>query len=331
VIITRTPYRLSLFGGGTDYPDWFSRNPSRVIAAAMAHYCYISIRALPPFFEHHTRVVYSRIEAVQSNGLIEHPCVVACLNFQGIEDGLEIHHDGDLPARSGVGSSSAFTVGLLLGLQAYRHAAVSQRRLALDAIHVERTLLNESVGVQDQVVSAFGGLRLINMGPEVQWASLPFTLPKQYRDALEKHVLLGFTGVSRNSSEHAFQKILNIKNGKTDSELFEIQSLTESAISLFENQSEFNEIGKLLKLSWDQKTRLSTALGDSIYLDLINIGLRNGAWGGKLMGAGGGGFFYFLAPPNSHERIKSALPQIKVWVPFRFDTRGAQVIFASDD
>ena len=330
MIITRTPYRLSLFGGGTDYPAWFSSKPSRIIAAAMAHYCYISIRFLPPFFDHHSRVVYSRIEDVPANSAIQHPCVAACLNFLGVREGLEIHHDGDLPARSGIGSSSTFTVGLLLGLYALRQTAVTPARLSREAVFVEQTLLNESVGIQDQIISAYGGLRIINMGPEFEWSANPFILPKQYRSELEAHVLLGFTGVSRNSSEHASEKIANIKSRKSELELIEIQQVTEAAIGLFEIHADIEHIGRLLKQSWDAKKRLSTVLADSKFSDIVDIGLGNGAWGGKLMGAGGGGFFYFLAPPKLHEKIKAALPQIRVWVPFRFDSGGSQIIFSSD-
>ena len=330
MIITRTPYRLSLFGGGTDYPAWYSKNPCRLIAAAMAYYCYISIRPLPPFFDHRSRVVYSQIEDVHTNDSIKHPGVAACLKFLGITDGLEIHHDGDLPARSGIGSSSSFTVGMLLALYGLQYKAVAPARLAKEAVFIEQSLLNESVGIQDQIISAYGGLRVIQMGPDNEWSSGPFILPKSYRNEIESHILLGFSGVNRNASEHASQKIANIKSGKTKSELCEIQEITEAAIVRFEHEADIKEIGVLLKKSWDAKIRLSTALGDIAYRDIIDIGMRNGAWGGKLMGAGGGGFFYFLAPPQTHNRIKTALPQIKVWVPFRFDTTGSQVIFASD-
>lgn len=330
MIITRTPYRLSLFGGGTDYPAWFSTNSSRLIAAAMARYCYISIRHLPPFFEHHSRVVYSRIEDVSANTEITHPGVAASLSFLNISEGLEIHHDGDLPARSGIGSSSTFTVGLLLGLYALQQTSVTPARLARDAIFIEQNVLNESVGIQDQIVSAFGGLRIINMGPDAEWTANPFILPRQYRSELESHILLGYSGVSRNASVHASEKIANIKSHKTENELMEIQKITESAIELFQEQADIEKIGYLLKKTWDAKTRLSSALADSTFKDIIDIGLRNGAYGGKLMGAGGGGFFYFIAPPQTHDRIKEALPQIKVWVPFELDFGGAQIIFSSD-
>ena len=330
MIITRTPYRLSLFGGGTDYPAWFSANPSRLIGAAMARYCYISIRHLPPFFEHRSRVVYSQIEDVFANTEIKHPGVAASLTFLEISGGLEIHHDGDLPARSGIGSSSTFTVGLLLGLYALQQKAVTPARLARDAIFIEQNMLNESVGIQDQIVSAFGGLRIINMGPESEWTANPFILPRQYRSELESHILLGYSGVSRNASDHASEKISNIKSRKTEAELIEIQQITEAAIELFQDQADIEKIGFLLKRSWDAKTRLSSVLADSKFKDIVDIGLRNGAWGGKLMGAGGGGFFYFIAPPQTHDKIKVALPQIKVWVPFELDSGGAQIIFSSE-
>ena len=330
MIIVRSPYRLSLFGGGTDYPAWFSARPSCLIAAAMSRYCYISIRYLPPFFPHKSRIAYSRIEEVTSNSEISHPCVAACLSFLGINEGLEIHYDGDLPARSGIGSSSTFTVGLLLGLCALQQTAVTPTRLARDAIFIEQNVLNESVGIQDQIVSAFGGLRIINMGPDAEWTANPFILPRQYRSELESHILLGYSGVSRNASDHASEKIANIRSRQTEAELLEIQQITEAAIELLQDRADVEKIGYLLKKSWDAKTRLSSALADSTFKDIVDIGLRNGAWGRKLMGAGGGGFFYFIAPPQTHDRIKIALPQIKVWVPFELDSGGAQIIFSSE-
>jgi len=296
----------------------------------MSHYCYISIRSLPPFFEHHSRVVYSKIEDVEANNSIKHPGVSACLRFLRINDGLEIHHDGDLPARSGIGSSSAFTVGLLLGLYALRHTAIAQSTLAKEAIIVEQSLLNESVGIQDQIMSAFGGLRIVNMGPDSEWSANPVILPREYRRELESHLLLGFSGVSRNATEYASQKVANITSRKNEAELYEIQQMTEEAIDLFQKQAPIVELGRLLKKSWGAKTRLSSGLSNPIFKDIIDTGVRNGAFGGKLMGAGGGGFFYFLAPPQMHHKIKASLPQVKVWVPVEFDRGGAQIIFSSE-
>jgi D-glycero-alpha-D-manno-heptose-7-phosphate kinase len=330
MIITRTPYRLSLFGGGTDYPIWFSDRPSRLVVAAMQHYCYLTVRHLPPFFSHHTRVVYSKIEDVNSNCEIRHPGVTACLRYLRIDEGLEIHHDGDLPARSGIGSSSAFMVGLLLALYTLKEVAIGPQRLAAEAIHLEQDVLNEAVGIQDQITAAYGGIRVLDMGPDIDWDSRPLVISRDYRTNFESHVLLGFSGTSRTADQFAKEKVQNIRSQKTEAELLEISEMANQAINLLEGGKDLELIGELLRRSWIAKSKLSVTLGESKYQQIIEAGLSNGAWGGKLMGAGGGGFFYFLAPPESHSAIRDALPQIKVWVPFRLDRGGSQVIFQTD-
>jgi D-glycero-alpha-D-manno-heptose-7-phosphate kinase len=180
VIITRTPYRLSFFGGGTDYNAWFEENGGTVLAAAIARYCYISVRRLPPFFEHKTRVVYSHIESVQDHAAIQHPSVRGCLSYLDFGEGLEIHHDGDMPARSGIGSSSSFTVGMLHALHGLQSRMVDKRELAEQAIHVEQELLGESVGVQDQIMAAYGGFQIIELGRGPKWQTRELVAPTDY-------------------------------------------------------------------------------------------------------------------------------------------------------
>jgi D-glycero-alpha-D-manno-heptose-7-phosphate kinase len=296
----------------------------------MQHYCYLTVRRLPPFFNHHSRIVYSRIEDVADNSHIQHPGVLACLRHLDMHDGLEIHHDGDLPARSGIGSSSAFTVGLLLALYTLREKTVNAQRLAAEAIHVERNILKEAVGIQDQVTAAFGGMRVLDMGPDNEWTSRPLVISPDYRRHFVDHVLLGFSGISRTADQFAREQVENIRLRKIEVALREIAQMADEAIDLLQSGKDPNAIGALLHRSWIAKTRLNTALGESQYQQLIDVGRRHGAWGGKLMGAGGGGFFYFLAPPECHSNIRHALPQIKVWVPFRLDRGGSQVIFQTD-
>ena len=257
MIITRTPFRLSFFGGGTDYSPWYEKQSGIIIASAMARYCYLNIRFLPPFFEHKTRVAYSKFEVVSTNQDIEHPSIRNCLKFMNIEEGLEIHHDGDLPARSGIGSSSSFTVGLLHALHALTNKMVSQRQLAEDAINVEQNLLNESVGVQDQIMAAHGGFRIIEIGEDKNWNIKNILLPSEYIKDLEDHVLLGFSGVSRTAEQHAKNKIENIKQGKITEELKAIAALAQEALQSFQNQASFDEIGRLLDQSWQFKRRLA--------------------------------------------------------------------------
>ena len=219
MIITRTPYRLSFFGGGTDYNPWFEENGGLVLAVGLAHYCYLTVRYLPPFFEHQTRVVYGKEENVMNNHDIRHPSVRGCLEYLKISDGVEIHHDGDLPARSGLGSSSSFTVGLLHGLYALKQQMESPRRLAEEAIYVEQNWLKESVGIQDQIMAAYGGFRIIEMGPDAKWNVKNMLLPAEYLKSLEDNVLIGFSGISRMAEKHAKNKVDNIKLGKTNKEL----------------------------------------------------------------------------------------------------------------
>ena len=331
MIITRTPYRLSFFGGGTDYNPWFEEHGGTVLAVGLAHYCYLTVRYLPPFFaDHSSRIVYSKIESVKDHAEIQHPSARGCLEFLQVKDGLEIHHDGDLPARSGIGSSSSFTVGLLNALHALQQRMVSPQQLAEEAIHVEQQILGESVGVQDQIMAAHGGFRLLELGTGPNWAVKSLLLPTDYLRALEQHVLLGFSGISRTAEEHARSKVENIKQGKTTEELQAINGLAQEAMKAFQAQANFEQIGRLLDQSWQQKRRLAAGVSADWMDGLYSTALRHGAFGGKLMGAGGGGFFFFLAPPYQHEQIRQALPQIKVWVPFKIDQAGSQVIFFSN-
>ena len=327
MIITRTPYRLSFFGGGTDYNPWFEENGGLVIAVGLAHYCYLTVRYLPPFFEHKSRVVYGKEENVINNKDIQHPSVRGCLEYMKISEGVEIHHDGDLPARSGLGSSSSFTVGFLHALYALKQQMKNPRQLAEEAIDVEQNWLKESVGIQDQIMASHGGFRIIEMGPDANWNVKNMILPKEYLKSLEDHVLLGFSGISRMSEKHAISKVENIKQGKTDKELQTIYTLTQEALQAFQDQASFDKIGRLLDQSWKYKKRLAEGVSQKWMDELYQTAMLNGAYGGKLMGAGGGGFFFFLAPPNKHQRIRDALRQIKVWVPFKIDNTGSQVIF----
>lgn len=327
MIITRTPYRLSFFGGGTDYNLWFKENSGLVLAVGLAHYCYITVRYLPPFFSHSSRIVYSKIESVNDRLEIKHPSVRGCLEQLNITEGVEIHHDGDLPARSGIGSSSSFTVGLLHALHALKQHMASPRQLAEEAIDVEQNRLNESVGVQDQIMAAHGGFRILELGPGNQWNAGRMLLPVDYLKSLEDHVLLGFSGISRTSERHAKNQVRNIKKGKSTQELHTIFNLAQEALQAFQNQSDFKKIGQILDQSWKLKRKLASGISTEWMDSLYQTAIRNGAFGGKLMGAGGGGFFFFLAPPDRHQQIRKSLSQIKVWVPFKIDQSGSQVIF----
>ncbi|MDD2708935.1 MAG: kinase [Verrucomicrobiae bacterium] len=329
MIITRTPFRVSFFGGGTDYEPYYSRHGGVIVGASFHRYCYITCRPLPPFFEYKTRVAYSLIECVNEPREIKHPSIRGCLTYLGVRDGLQIHHEGDLPARSGLGSSSAFTVGMLLALHTLRHEMPTRRMLADQAIEVEQKVIGENVGIQDQILAAHGGMQVIDISPNGDYEVSPMILPPDYHDALEQHVLLGFTGLTRNATELAGAQIKMLKDNT--STMREIHDIARRALELFRQRAEFSKIGELLDASWRVKRTLANGLSNDSIDQMYEAARKAGAFGGKLMGAGGGGFVMFLAPPYRHLQIQEALPGIRVWVPFRFEKGGAQVIFHTDE
>ena len=325
MIITKTPYRLSLFGGGTDYPAWYNNHPSKCISAAMNHHCYVHVKPLPPFFDHNIHITYSKIENVNSVDDIDHPAIRACLKFRNITSNITIGHDGDLPARSGIGSSSSFTVGLLNALYHLQKESLTKEQLAQKAITVEQDLIGENVGIQDQIMAAHGGIQLISMSSD-GWKTEDFSMSNEYKKYLESHIMLGFSGVSRLAEVHAKKNVDNIKEGKIDNLLLEMANSTNEAIIMLAKEKEMSIIGELLDTAWSIKRNLADGVTqkwiDNIYFSAI----ENGAYGGKLMGAGGGGFFMFLVPPSLQEHFKKTMKEIKVWVPFQFDNNGSQVI-----
>ena len=325
MIITKTPYRLSLFGGGTDYPAWYNNHPSKCISAAMNHHCYVHVKPLPPFFDHNIHITYSKIENVNSVDDIDHPAIRACLKFRNITSNITIGHDGDLPARSGIGSSSSFTVGLLNALYHLQKESLTKEQLAQKAITVEQDLIGENVGIQDQIMAAHGGIQLISMSSD-GWKTEDFSMSNEYKKYLESHIMLGFSGVSRLAEVHAKKNVDNIKEGKIDNLLLEMANSTNEAIIMLAKEKEMSIIGELLDTAWSIKRNLADGVTqkwiDNIYFSAI----ENGAYGGKLMGAGGGGFFMFLVPPNLQKHFKKTMKEIKVWVPFQFDNNGSQVI-----
>ena len=235
MIISKTPFRISLFGGGTDYPSWYRQNGGRVLAAAIDKYCYISCRHLPPFFDHKHRIVYSKVESVKTIEEIQHPSVRAVLSTLGMSAGLEIHHDGDLPARSGIGSSSSFTVGLINVVNALKGQQTSKEDLAKQAIYIEQEVLKESVGSQDQILAAFGGFNRIDFNPDDSFNIAPVIINKDLMSQLQDHMLIFFTGLSRFSSDIAKDKINNFTNRFR--ELTQIKEIVDEAMSILQNPS----------------------------------------------------------------------------------------------
>ena len=225
MIISRTPFRISLFGGGTDYPTWFREHGGAVIGTAIDKYCYISVRRLPPFFEHKSKIVYSKVELVKELAEIEHPAVRGILTDMGVTDGLEIHHDADLPARSGLGSSSSFTVGLLNALNALNAKMISKRDLGRQAIRIEQEVLKEDVGCQDQIWAAYGGFNRIDFHQDGTFSVMPFILPPARRTELSQSLMMFFTGFSRFATDFAQDQIKNMNSRKN--QLRMIRSLVD--------------------------------------------------------------------------------------------------------
>lgn len=324
MIITRTPFRISFFGGGTDYPQWFKDHEGSVLSTTIDKYCYISCRELPPFFEHKHRIVYSKIENVKSVQAIMHPSVRACLGYIGDERGYEIHHDGDLPARSGLGSSSSFTVGLLNALYGMKGKMSSKELLAKDAIHVEQELIGENVGCQDQIAAAFGGLNKVQFNRSGSFSVDPLILPSARRDELNDHLMLFFTGLSRIASTVAGAQINNLD--RRQSELSAMHSMVDEAISLLQSSTEsISSLGRLLHESWMLKRTLSDRVTTSEIDAIYQSAIKAGADGGKLLGAGGGGFLLIFAAPEKQARIKQTLSNL-AHVPFRFEDSGSRVV-----
>ena len=227
MIISRTPFRISLFGGGTDYPAWFREHGGAVLGLAIDKYCYITLRRLPPFFEHRSRIVYSQVELVNAVSEIRHPAVRAVLSDQGITEGLEIHHDADLPARSGLGSSSSFTVGLLNALHALDSKMIAKRDLACEAIRIEQDVLKEQVGSQDQIWAAYGGFNRCEFFRDGTFTVSPIILSAQRREELNRSLMLFFTGFSRFATDFAQDQVKNIPNRK--SQLMAMRRMVDSA------------------------------------------------------------------------------------------------------
>lgn len=324
MIITRTPLRISFFGGGTDYPVWFSQNGGAVLSTAIDKYCYITCRRLPPFFDYRSRISYSKVENVATNEAIEHPSVRGCLEFLKIRDGVEIHHVADLPARTGLGTSSAFTVGLLLGLYAMQERMRDKQTLAQDAIYVEQELLREAVGAQDQVIAAYGGLNRIDFHRDGTFDVRPLLAPRERIAELQDHMVLFFTGFARTASEVAQVQIK--ETPKRQSELSAMFQMVSEAEAIITNSNRpIREFGNLLHESWKLKKSLTNKISNPHLDEIYEAGLDAGAIGGKLLGAGGGGFMLFFVAPQERKALISRLHRL-LCVPFTFPARGSQVV-----
>jgi len=324
MIISKTPYRISFFGGGTDYPVWYRENKGAVLSTTIDKYCYITLRYLPPFFPHKHRIVYSKIEAVKNVNEILHPVVKAGLNFFKINKGIEIHHDGDLPAWTGLGTSSSFTVGLLNSLYALKGIMPSKSQLAKEAIYIERKILKESGGLQDQVAVAHGGFNKIAFEENDEIKVEPITIEKEKIKELDKYLMLFFTGISRHASDIAKSQIENMPQRKKELNL--MYQMVDEAISILNGRTNILEFGKLLNESWNLKKTLSNKISSSFIDNIYQKALRTGAVGGKLLGAGGGGFILLFVPLEKQQKVREGLKNL-LEVKFNFENEGSQIIY----
>ena len=324
MIISRTPFRVSLFGGGSDYPKWFREHGGAVFGFAINKYCYISVRPLPPFFEHRHRIVYSQVENVTEIDEIQHPAVRAVLMDQKIDIGLEIHHDGDLPARSGLGSSSSFTVGLLNALSALKGHMMGKRDLAEQAIRIEQQVIEEHVGSQDQVWAAYGGLNRIDFLKSGDFDVRPAILTAARRKELLGSMLLFFTGLSRYAPEIAKKQIDNLD--KRQSQLRTMVGLVDEAIGVLQSDHRpVREVGELLHQSWRLKKELADDVTTPKIDEIYEAARDAGAVGGKLLGAGGGGFMLLFVEPDKQPAVMERLKKL-VQVNFDVDEIGSKIV-----
>jgi len=324
MIISRTPFRISFFGGGTDYPAWYRRHGGAVLATTIDKYCYLTCRYLPPFFEHRFRVVWSRIEVCQNIDQIVHPAVRELLRYLNIERGVEIHHDGDLPARSGMGSSSSFTVGLLNALYALTGHMRSKHQLAMEAIHLEQDILKETVGSQDQVSAAYGGFNHISFLPNGELSVRPMTIPAARVQELNSHLMLFYTGTKRTASKVADSYVTNINDRKRQLRI--LKDMVEESVGILNGQQDIRAFGELQHEAWQIKRSLSAKVSNSEVDQIYDQAISAGAIGGKLTGAGGGGFMLLFVPPVRQNDVKEALNKL-IHVPFKFEFSGSQIIF----
>jgi D-glycero-alpha-D-manno-heptose-7-phosphate kinase len=326
MIISMTPLRVSFFGGGTDYPDYFMEHGGAVLATAIDKYVYLMVSPLTRFSDHKFRISYSITELCHSVDEIKHPSVRECLRFMGIEGGLEINVASDLPARTGLGSSSSFTVGLLHALHAYKGQQVSPQQLAEEAVHVEQQMIKERVGCQDQFMAAYGGLTHLQFDKLAGVHASPVPIKAERLEELQARLMLFYTGVQRTAHEVLEVQIENTRLGRVESELKSMQGLVEKGLYKLGSNSDIDEFGKILDTSWQLKKSLSPQISNLLIDESYDSAIRAGAIGGKLLGAGGGGFLLLYVRKNAHEKVRLALKDLQE-VQIRFAPHGSRLIF----
>ncbi len=327
MIITRTPFRISFFGGGTDFPEWYNKFRGKVISTSINKYCYISTRILPPFFRYNYRLRYFKDEHVSEIEKIAHPAIRETLKHLKFKNALEVVHNADLPAQSGLGASSSFTVGFLNSMMALNHKLTSKKSLGLQAIKIEQKLIKEHVGSQDQMAAAFGGFNVINFYKNYIEVN-PVTKSENVKK-LEKSIFLIFTGFQRTAQNIEKKKINKIsKKEKYYHELLEIADQAEEKI--YTSKQIVTDFSKLLRKSWALKKKLDSSVSNKKINQIYNLGIKNGAYAGKILGAGGGGFMLFLID-NKKRKFFNRLFKDYIIAPVSFERLGTQVIYNRDN
>jgi D-glycero-alpha-D-manno-heptose-7-phosphate kinase len=324
MIIARAPFRVSFFGGGTDYPSYFRQHGGSVLATSIDKYCWITLRQLPPFFDYSGRIVYSKTELFHGVDEIQHPVVREGLKLLGATDRIELHHDGDLPARTGLGSSSSFTVCFLHALHALAGRMPDKMQLAREAMHVEQVLCSEHVGCQDQVLAAFGGFHRIDFSTSGEISLTPILLPPERAVHLQRHLMLWFTGFSSFATGMGAEQERAL--AERTRELARLQALVQEAQDLLTGTGDVEGFGELLHESWMVKRQLAEHVSTPEVDQAYEAARKAGAIGGKLLGAGGGGFLLLFVKPEDQYRVHTALAP-RLHVPFRFERQGSQIIF----
>ena len=322
MIISKTPYRISFFGGGTDYPSWFKENKGKILSTTIDKYIYLSLRDLGPYFSYKHRVIWSKVENVSNVKLIQHNVVREMLQYFKVKHGVEIHYQGDLPARSGMGSSSSFVVGLMNAFLIKKKIELSKMNLAKKSIFFEHKILNEIVGIQDQISASYGGLNKIDIKKNGNFNVKEIKISKQIKN-LDKNLVLLFTGIQRTANDIAGQYVSKLKKDKI-MEMKEINFQVEEAEQLL-LKNKFDDFGKLLNDGWKLKKSLSKVISNKKIDDLYKFSINNGALGGKLLGAGGGGFMLLYIPHHNQKKFFKKIKNV-INVPFNFSEESSQII-----
>lgn len=322
MVITQTPFRMSFFGGGTDFKEFYEEHGGSVISTSFDKYCYVTVRHLPRFFDYANQITYNVIERTNSADEIEHPAVREAMKYLDMHE-LRVVYEADLPARSGLGTSSSFAVGLLNAFYALKGKYADKRKLADDAIYLERVLCNESGGIQDQIAASFGGFNRIDFDAD-GYRVRPVIISKERKEQLNKNLMLFFTGFSRFSSDIADNQKAATKDKTT--QLNEMKELVDESEKILTSKTDLAEFGKLLDYTWKLKRGITKAISNDSIDALYKKAIDEGAVGGKLLGAGGGGFMLFYVEEDKQEKVKEALKQL-LYVPFEFETGGTRIMY----